>query len=98
MAKGNEELLAEVGTKVARLAEMYGNCREANAMLTQGIQDIKARLDDKEARCRAIEARFAALQAARSLGETPEATFDAKRKIGEIVREIDQCIALLRQP
>ncbi len=97
MAKTKEALLSEVQLKVSRLVVLYENCREANAMLTSEIQDIRSRLDEKELQYKELEQKYKNLKAARSLTETPENSSEAKQKISNIVREIDQCLALLTQ-
>lgn len=97
MAKTKEALLAEVQSKVSRLIVLYENCREANAMLSSEIQEIKSHLDEKEMLYRELEQKYVNLKAAKSLSETPESSSEAKQKISKIVREIDQCIALLNQ-
>ena len=97
MAKTKEVLLSEIQSKVSRLSVLYDNCREANAMLSAEIQEIKSRLDEKELVYRELEQRYVNLKAAKSLSETPESSGEAKQKISKIVRDIDQCIALLSQ-
>lgn len=97
MAKTKEALLSEMQSKVSRLIVLYENCREANAMLSSEIQEVRARLDEKELQYKELEQKCINLKAARSLGETPESSLDAKQKISNIVREIDQCLALLTQ-
>jgi chromosome segregation ATPase len=97
MAKTKEALLSEMQSKVSRLVVLYENCREANTMLSSEIQEVRARLDEKELQYKELEQKYVNLKAARSLGETPESSSDAKQKISNIVREIDQCLALLTQ-
>jgi len=95
MSKSKEELLTEVQTKVIRLIEMYENCREANSMLTVEIQELRVILDEKELKLKEMGDDYKNLKTARSLSETSENANDAKQKINKIVREIDNCIALL---
>ncbi|HPW66645.1 MAG TPA: hypothetical protein PLY32_02640 [Salinivirgaceae bacterium] len=97
MAKTKETLLSEIQSKLSRLIALYNNCKEANAMLTLEIQEIRSRLDEKELQYKELEQKHINLKAARSLSDTPESSLDAKQKINEIVREIDQCLTLLTQ-
>lgn len=97
MAKTKETLLSELDTKLHRLVNLYNDCREANAMLTAEIQDIRARFDEKDLQYKELERRYISLKAARSLSTTPESTSHAKQKISGIVREIDKCLDLLAQ-
>ncbi len=97
MAKTKEVLLTEIQSKLSRLISLYNNCREANAMLTLEIQEIRARLDEKELQFKELGNKHVNLKAARSLSDTPESSIEAKQKINNIVREIDQCLALLTQ-
>ncbi|HON17664.1 MAG TPA: hypothetical protein PK990_00675 [Salinivirgaceae bacterium] len=97
MAKTKEALLEEIRNKVARLTQLYKNCREANAMLTTEIQELKARLDEKELQYKELEERYILLKTSQSVAEVGESKIEARERISKIVREIDQCIELLKQ-
>lgn len=89
--------LNEIKTKLEQLISSYEMCLEANAMLTSEIEEIKSRLDKRNAEYDELKERFETLKVARSIGETPEGKKEARDKINAIVREVDHCMALLNR-
>jgi septation ring formation regulator EzrA len=97
MTENKDHILNEVQDKLDQLISSYEMCLEANSMLSSEIEEIKSRLDKRNAEYEALQKRFETLKVARSLGETPEGKKEAKAKINAIMREVDQCIALLNR-
>jgi len=97
MAENTEFVLAELQGKLDQLIRSYHMCIEANAMLTDEIEQLRLRLERKNAEHDALQGRFEALKIARVISETPEGKNEAKAKINAIVREVDHCIALLNR-
>lgn len=92
-----DQKLIEIQEKLDQLISSYEMCMEANSMLSSEIEEIKTRLDKRNAEYEALKERFEALKVARSIGDTPEGKKEARAKINAIVREVDQCIALLNR-
>ncbi len=92
-----DQKLIEIQNKLDQLISSYEMCLEANTMLTSEIEEIKSRLDERNAEYEALKERFETLKVARSIGDTPEGKKEARAKINAIVREVDQCIALLNR-
>lgn len=97
MAENTAFVLAELQGKLDQLIRSYEMCIEANAMLTDEIEQVRLRLERKNADYDALKGRFEALKIARAISETPEGKTEAKTKINAIVREVDHCIALLNR-
>lgn len=96
MAEKDQKLI-EIQDKLDQLISSYEMCLEANAMLSSEIEEIKSRLDKRNAEYEALNERFETLKVARTIGDTPEGKKEARAKINAIVREVDQCIALLNR-
>lgn len=92
-----DQKLIEIQNKLDQLISSYEMCLEANTMLTSEIEEIKSRLDERNAEYETLKERFETLKVARSIGDTPEGKKEARAKINAIVREVDQCIALLNR-
>lgn len=97
MAENGDYMLAEVQGKLDQLIRSYEMCLEANAMLTEEIEEGRLRLERKDAEYSALKERFETLKIARVISETPEGKNEARAKINAIVREVDHCIALLNR-
>ncbi|MFO7862593.1 MAG: hypothetical protein R6U85_01205 [Salinivirgaceae bacterium] len=97
MATQNEQKLAEVKDKLEQLISSYEMCLEANAMLSSEMEEARLRLEKKNAEYSALKERFETLKLAKAISETSEGTNEARLKINAIVREVDQCIALLNR-
>ncbi|HKK59873.1 MAG TPA: hypothetical protein VJ937_10375 [Salinivirga sp.] len=92
-----DQKLIEIQEKLDQLISSYEMCMEANSMLSSEIEEIKTRLDKRNAEYETLKERFETLKVARSIGDTPEGKKEARAKINAIVREVDQCIALLNR-
>ena len=97
MAENKDQVLEEVKAKLEQLISSYEMCLEANSMLTSEMEDLRTRLDKRNAEYEELQKRFETLKIARSIGETPEGKKEARARINAIVREVDHCIALLNR-
>ena len=94
--QGYEELiilnrkLDELFTRYNNLRYELGNLRNANEELMVNIQERDSRIKDLELKYERIKLSGALL------GEGENAQ-EAKRRISDLVREIDRCVALLNR-
>ena len=58
---------------------------------------LRSKLDDQQQRFDELKEKNNVLKMAKSLGESGEKSTEAKRRINELVKEIDKCIALLNK-
>lgn len=102
MSTGSIELGNELENKVLALIAKVNELKDANAKLESCIANLESELDI--ARSQAAESRREldtcklglALRGSR-LMSTAMSSDEAKRRINLMVREIDKCIALLKQ-
>jgi hypothetical protein len=96
MINDKEELINTLQANVLRLKKLYEGEKEACAVIQSEKSDLSEKLNNKEAECISLEAKFNTLKMAKSLSGKSE-TNDAKTKVAFLVREIDKCIALLNR-
>jgi hypothetical protein len=58
---------------------------------------LEQRIGTQRKRIEELEEKNKVLTMAKSLSDTSEGNLESKRKINELVREIDKCIALLNK-
>jgi predicted nucleic acid-binding Zn-ribbon protein len=93
---GYEELKI-LNRKLDELLDRYNNLKSKYTQLKDGNEAIKSQLQDRENRIRELEIKNERIKLAGALlGEGENAT-EAKKKISELVREIDRCVALLNR-
>jgi predicted nucleic acid-binding Zn-ribbon protein len=94
--QGYEELKI-LNRKLDELLDRYNNLKAAYTQLKDGNEAIKSQLQDRENRIRELEIKNERIILAGALlGEGENAT-EAKKKVTELVREIDRCVALLNR-
>ena len=93
-----EQLIDSFKSKFATLAERYTALKAENARLVGENEELRQKLDEKEKEIAENKKEQNTQQLARTFlaasGNDPQ---EAKNKINKIVREIDNCIALLNR-
>jgi chromosome segregation ATPase len=94
--QGNEELTL-LNKKLEELFERYNNLRIKNVELKNENEAIKHNLQERDEKIKELENKYERIKISGALmGEGENAT-EAKKKINELVREIDRCVALLNR-
>ena len=88
----SKELLAELDGKVTGLLTQFKRLNELSIEQTQEINDLKSRLQAKDTTIDQLKAENEVLKQAAPTENQDELKF----KIGEMVKEIDRCISLLK--
>lgn len=88
----SKELLAELDGKVTGLLTQFKRLNEVSIEQTQEINDLKLRLQEKNTTIDQLKAENEVLKQAAPTEYQEELKF----KIGEMVKEIDRCISLLK--
>ena len=91
-----QNIINELKTKVKKLIDLYESSRKEIIQLQEDNNKLSNQLKQKEAEYKHLEEKYSRLELAKSLASTDSA-HDAKIKINRIVREIDNCIALLNK-
>jgi predicted nucleic acid-binding Zn-ribbon protein len=92
--QGYEELKL-LNRKIDELVNSYGNLKTECENLKTEKEALNVVLLDRETEMKDLEKKYERVKLAGALLGDGETATDAKKKITELVREIDRCIALL---
>jgi len=93
---GNEELSILIG-KIDSLIDRYSSLQNQVSDLRTENESLKRKIRDRDEEMKEIENRYERVRLKGALLGDGEYAREAKRKITELVREIDRCIALLNR-
>jgi predicted nucleic acid-binding Zn-ribbon protein len=94
--QGYEELIV-LNRKLDELLARYSNLRSEVTDLKNGNEVLKATLHDREEKMKELEIKYERVKLSGALLGEGENALEAKKKITELVREIDRCVALLNR-
>jgi hypothetical protein len=94
--QGYEELII-LNRKLDELLNAYKNLKVEFDNLRNGNEELKTALQDRDNRIKELELNYERVKLSGALlGDGANAP-EAKRKINDLVREIDRCVALLNR-
>lgn len=88
--------VTDLKQKTRQLIALYEKAKHENLQLQNENKQLKDQIKQKEAEYSSLKEDYTKLELAKSLASVDSA-HDAKIKINRIVREIDNCIALLNK-
>jgi chromosome segregation ATPase len=94
--QGNEEM-ALLNKKLEELFLRYDDLRTKNNYLKTENELIKRNLQEKDEKIKQLETKYERVKLSGALLGEGENAAEAKKKINELVREIDRCVALLNR-
>jgi chromosome segregation ATPase len=94
--QGYDELKL-LNRKIDELVNSYGNLKLECENLKTEKEAIKSVLQDRETEMKELEKKYEQIKITGALLGDGEYATEAKKKITELVREIDNCIALLNR-
>jgi predicted nucleic acid-binding Zn-ribbon protein len=94
--QGYEELII-LNRKLDELLDRYNSLKHELTDLKKGNDILKGRLQDREEKIKELEIKYERVKLTGALLGEGENAHEAKRKITELVREIDKCVALLNR-
>jgi predicted nucleic acid-binding Zn-ribbon protein len=94
--QGYEELII-LNRKLDELLDRYNNLKGEVTDLRNGNEVLKNMLSDREEKLKELEIKYERVKLSGALLGEGENAFEAKKKIAELVREIDKCVALLNR-
>jgi predicted nucleic acid-binding Zn-ribbon protein len=94
--QGYEELIV-LNRKLDELFDRYNNLKHEVKDLKSGNELLKGMLQEREEKLKELEIKYERIKLTGALLGEGENAFEAKRKITELVREIDRCVALLNR-
>jgi chromosome segregation ATPase len=94
--QGYEELTL-LNKKLEELFDRYNNLRTKNVELKNENETIKHTLHQRDEKIKELEIKYERIKISGALMGEGENAAEAKKKINELVREIDRCVALLNR-
>ncbi len=93
-----ESILLNLQAKAQNLAGMYVQQKEKNADLVSKIEQYELSLKENSEQLETLKTKYNNLKLAGALMADAEANpNEARQRLNRIIREIDQCIALLNK-
>ena len=97
MSGQSYEELKLLNRKLDELLNKYNKLKTEHEGLENGNEALRNKLQEREARMKELEIKYERIKLSGALlGEGENAT-EARKKITELVREIDKCVALLNR-
>jgi predicted nucleic acid-binding Zn-ribbon protein len=94
--QGYEELII-LNRKLDELLDRYNNLKLEVADLKSRNEVLKGMLQEREEKMKELEIKYERIKLTGALLGEGENAYEAKKKITELVREIDKCVALLNR-
>jgi predicted nucleic acid-binding Zn-ribbon protein len=94
--QGYEELII-LNRKLDELLERYNNLKGEITSLKNGNETLERMLHEREEKLKELEIKYERVKLSGALLGEGEHAHEAKKKITELVREIDKCVALLNR-
>jgi predicted nucleic acid-binding Zn-ribbon protein len=94
--QGYEELIV-LNRKLDELLDRYNNLKHEVEDLRNGRRVLETVLQDKDERMKELELKYERVKLSGALLGEGENANEARKRITELVREIDRCVALLNR-
>ena len=94
--QGYEELII-LNRKLDELLDRHNSLKREVAELKNGNNILKGMLQEREEKLKELEIKYERVKLSGALLGEGENAVEAKKKITELVREIDRCVALLNR-
>ncbi len=91
-----DQLISSIELKIRNLIEQQRSIKEENNYLKQQKEEITKTLEVQKSIITDLENKYGILKVSKAL-ERNTGSKDVKKKITELVREIDKCISLLNK-
>lgn len=97
MSERDSEELVLLNKKLEELFERYGAQKAMIADLKSENLLLRNHIQERDNKIRELEVKYERIRITGALMGEGENGIEAKRKINELVREIDRCVALLNR-
>jgi predicted nucleic acid-binding Zn-ribbon protein len=94
--QGYDELII-LNRKLDELLKRYNNLKAEVTDLKDGKEVLKTMIQERDIKIRELENKYERVKLSGALLGEGENGIEARRKITELVREIDRCVALLNR-
>ena len=92
--KQSEEYVLLIEQKVTELIGLYEKLKAENESLVKKSDELNQILENQSLKIEELEKRIINIKLAKQITNNKEAA-EAKKKINEVLREIDKCVGLL---
>jgi chromosome segregation ATPase len=97
MTENDEKLLAEFEFKMRQLMYLCDTLKEENTLLKRQIEEKDTAIDGLASEVEKLKAKYDNLKFVKSLSSrNGEEMTEAKRRLSKLVRDVDKCIAMLK--
>jgi uncharacterized coiled-coil DUF342 family protein len=94
--QGYEQLII-LNRKLDELINKYNSLRTELGELKNGNEELKVKLHERDERIKELEIKYERVKLSGALLGDGGNAGEAKKKLTELVREIDKCVALLNR-
>lgn len=90
--------LDSLNSKIEKLVHLHRKAEEDQVRLAKKNEELRTKLEQQMSAYDELNKKYKAMRLAMNMsGASEEGRAESKRKITELVREIDKCIALLNR-
>ena len=94
--KLSDELITQIEKKVELLVSKLGSLKSENELLTKQIKDLGKTINKKDIELESLTKKIETIKISKTIEDGQEKE-EVKKKINEILREIDRCVGLLNR-
>lgn len=91
------DIVLELKEKIIRLSTLYKKAKNRILELEENNKNLNLKIENNDLENKDLEEKYNKLHLAKTVLASSEDSHEAKIKINRIVREIDNCIALLNR-
>lgn len=97
MDEDYKDIIIKLNDNIQSLMASYSTIKEDNIILSNEVNKLNSELNIYKEKLEEIENKYNNLRLARSIADGDSNDKDVKLKLNRIIREIDNCIALLNK-
>lgn len=97
MSIENDDFVNSLKDKIFKLIMLYEKEKEKNNVLLKDKEYLDSQVKEKMAQIEDLKTKYDNLKLGKMIELSGTDVYDARIKINRIVREVDQCIALLNK-
>lgn len=97
MDEDYKDIIIKLNDNIQSLMASYSTIKEDNIILSNEVNKLNSELNIYKEKLEEIENKYNNLRLARSIADGDSDNKDVKLKLNRIIREIDNCIALLNK-
>ncbi|SBV95208.1 hypothetical protein [uncultured Dysgonomonas sp.] len=97
MTENDEKLLAEFEIRMRQLMYLCDTLKEENALLKQQLTQRSVTIENLTSEVEGLKRKYDNLKFVKSFSsENEDDTLQAKKRLSKLVRDVDKCIAMLK--